>query len=121
MYGCVHAVFYGIRCIIEYIRHNVFCPKRRIHWQQDTRVVDLSPYKPTADDGCAVDPAKAADLEMGVEQWRARGLPPAQSREQRWGASYPLQFRILFMRCAPPARTPFEGLSAAPVDLVLDP
>ena len=61
-------------------------------------MVDLSPYKPGAD---GADLAKDADPEMGVAQWRARGLPPAQSREQRWGASYPLQFRILFMRCAP--------------------
>ena len=40
------------------------------------------------------------DLEMGVAQWRARGLPLEQgSKADRWGASYDLQFRILFVRC----------------------
>ena len=62
-------------------------------------MVDQSPYKALDD----ADLAKVTNVEMGVEQWRARGLPPSQSREQRWGASYGLQFRILFMRCAPHA------------------
>ena len=39
------------------------------------------------------------DLEMGVAEWRARGLPAEQgSKADRWGASYDLQFRILFVR-----------------------
>ena len=42
------------------------------------------------------------DLEAGVGEWRTRGLPPAQSRAQRWGAPYHLQFRILFIRSAIP-------------------
>lgn len=40
------------------------------------------------------------DLETGVAQWRARGLPAEQgAKSARWGASYGLQFRILFIRC----------------------
>ena len=39
-----------------------------------------------------------ADLEAGVAEWRHRGLPPAQSKAQRWGAPYHLQFAILFTR-----------------------
>ena len=41
-----------------------------------------------------------ADLETGVGEWRRRGLPPAQSKAQRWGAPYHQQFAILFTRCA---------------------
>ena len=41
-----------------------------------------------------------ADLETGIAEWRARGLPPAQSKAQRWGAPYHLQFAILFTRSA---------------------
>lgn len=41
----------------------------------------------------------SGDLESGsVAKWRQRGLPPAQSKDQRWGAPYHLQFRILFIR-----------------------
>ena len=39
-----------------------------------------------------------ADLETGIAEWRTRGLPPAQSKAQRWGAPYHLQFAILFTR-----------------------
>ena len=42
-----------------------------------------------------------ADLETGVGEWRRRGLPPAQSKAQRWGAPYHQQFAILFTRCGP--------------------
>ena len=42
-----------------------------------------------------------ADLEAGVAEWRQRGLPPAQSKAQRWGAPYHLQFAILFTRYLP--------------------
>ena len=45
------------------------------------------------------DGVDRGDLEKGgVAEWRARGLPPAQSKDQRWGAPYHLQFRILFIR-----------------------
>jgi hypothetical protein len=54
--------------------------------------------------GAGVDEVDGGDLEKGgVAEWRARGLPPAQSKDQRWGAPYHLQFRILFIRCALPA------------------
>lgn len=39
-----------------------------------------------------------AVLENDVAEWRRRGLPPAQSKAQRWGAPYHLQFAILFTR-----------------------
>ena len=52
--------------------------------------------------GCQVDGGGElleVDLENGVQEWRRRGLPPGQgNKAQRWGASYDLQFRILFIR-----------------------
>jgi hypothetical protein len=45
------------------------------------------------------DELAEVDLEAGVGEWRRRGLPPAQSRAERWGAPYHMQFSILFTRC----------------------
>lgn len=47
-----------------------------------------------------------ADLETGIAKWRTRGLPPAQSKAERWGAPYHLQFAILFTRSALRPSTP---------------
>ncbi len=46
-----------------------------------------------------VEGGNDGDVEKGsVAMWRARGLPPAQSKDQRWGAPYHQQFSILFIR-----------------------
>lgn len=46
-----------------------------------------------------VEGGNQGDVEKGsVAMWRARGLPPAQSKDQRWGAPYHQQFSILFIR-----------------------
>jgi hypothetical protein len=39
------------------------------------------------------------DLEIGVSEWRTRGLPPTTTKNMRWGAPYHVQFQILFIRC----------------------
>lgn len=73
--------------------------------------------------GARVDEVDGGDLEKGgVAEWRARGLPPAQSKDQRWGAPYHLQFRILFIRCALPAlacccwfQIPISRVEASPM------
>ena len=46
-----------------------------------------------------VEKEDEGDEEKGsVAMWRARGLPPTQSKDQRWGAPYHQQFSILFIR-----------------------
>jgi hypothetical protein len=56
----------------------------------------LAPQQPEDEDDIG-------DLETGVAQWRARGLPAEQgAKSARWGASYGLQFRILFIRRGSP-------------------
>lgn len=59
-----------------------------------------------------------ADRETGVGEWRKRGLPPAQSKAQRWGAPYHMQFAILFTRWS---FCPFLALSTDGAALVVAP
>ena len=74
--------------------------------EHDAVHVDELPASSSASETAA--DSVEADLETGVGEWRRRGLPPAQSKAQRWGAPYHMQFAILFTRrasCPAPAST----------------
>ncbi|CAL8462005.1 g1536 [Coccomyxa elongata] len=71
-------------------------------------VAVVRPSGPGGFDG--VEGGNDGDGEKGsVAMWRARGLPPAQSKDQRWGAPYHQQFSILFIRAVRTRR--FQSLS----------
>ena len=53
------------------------------------------------------------DLEMGVSEWRKKGVPVAETKDKRWGAPYHVQFRILFVRWAPLELNPLAQVNGS--------